>query len=319
MNHYQARKNRLGLCLQKLPARTETFITGIVLAVLIAVSAGIAQAQAINEGFDDVSTLPGKGWVQINRSNPPGPGIWSQGNPAVFPAQSGAATDSYTAVTFQSSEGSGTISNWLITPQVTLNNGDVFTFYTRKVDGEVDFPDRLELRLSTNGASTDVGTTATSVGDFTTLLLTINPTLAQNVYPTEWSQYTVTLSGLTTPATGRFAFRYFVTNGGTDASNSDYIGVDSVTFPFAPTAAPVYISGRVLTAGGSAVSGAVVTLTGADGTVKSVRTNAFGYYRIDDVEAMGTGVLTASAKRYSFDTQTVNLIDNLAEQNFIAR
>ena len=39
------------------------------------------------------------------------------------------------------------------------------------------FADRLELRLSTNGASTNVGTTTTSVGDFTTLLLTVNPLL----------------------------------------------------------------------------------------------------------------------------------------------
>src|SRR2546428_3306592 len=49
------------------------------------------------------------------------------------------------------------------------------SFYTRTVDMP-SFPDRLQVRMSTNGASSNVGTTATDVGDFTTLLLDINPT-----------------------------------------------------------------------------------------------------------------------------------------------
>ena len=49
------------------------------------------------------------------------------------------------------------------------------SFYTRTVDAPT-FPDRLQVRMSTNGASSNVGTTATDVGDFTALLLDINPT-----------------------------------------------------------------------------------------------------------------------------------------------
>ena len=63
---------------------------------------------------------------------------------------------------------------------MTLQNGVVLTFWTRTVDAPT-FPDRLQVRMSTNGASTNVGTTATDVGDFTTLLLDINPT-----YTTSW-------------------------------------------------------------------------------------------------------------------------------------
>src|SRR5262249_7199215 len=88
------------------------------------------------------------------------------------------------------------------------------------------FPDRLELRLSTNGASTNVGATDASVGDFSTLLLTINPALALNGYPSAWTQFNVAISGLSGSTAGRFAFRSSVP--GTDV-NGDYIGIDTLT------------------------------------------------------------------------------------------
>ncbi|HEY9248005.1 MAG TPA: choice-of-anchor J domain-containing protein, partial [Rariglobus sp.] len=121
------------------------------------------------------------------------------------------------------------ISNWLQTPAVTIANGDVLTFYTRKPAPD-SYADRLEIRLSTNGTSTDIGAGGTSVGDFTTLVLSINPTLSLGVYPTGWTQYTVTISGLAAPVQGRLAFRYFVTSGGPSGANSDYIGIDTVSY-----------------------------------------------------------------------------------------
>src|SRR5262249_12598695 len=81
---------------------------------------------------------------------------------------------------------------------------------------------------SANGSSLDVGTTDMSVGDFTTLLLSINPNLDPGGYPTDWTQYSVVLSGLPGLTTGRFAFRYFVTDGGIGGNNSNSIGVDLV-------------------------------------------------------------------------------------------
>jgi uncharacterized repeat protein (TIGR01451 family) len=83
--------------------------------------------------------------------------------------------------------------------------------------------------MSTNFGSTDVGSTAASVGDFTTLLLDINPTYVDN-YPHAWTKYTVTISGLGTPKVGRLAFRYFVEGGGPDAARSDYIGIDDFQY-----------------------------------------------------------------------------------------
>ncbi|MCX8020492.1 MAG: T9SS type A sorting domain-containing protein [Chitinophagaceae bacterium] len=188
-----------------------------------------ANTVLFSESFNTVSPLPA-GWASQNRSQPLGTTDWFQGVPSIFPSQSGAP-NAYIAANWQNTDpnGVGTISNWLFTPTVTIKNGDFLTFWTRTVS-PAQYPDRLEVRMSTNGSSTNVGTTATSVGDFTTLLLTINPNLTTTGYPTSWTQYTVTVSGLSGPVTGRFAFRYFVTNGGGLGANSDYIGIDEVSF-----------------------------------------------------------------------------------------
>ncbi len=198
------------------------------------------QAQAINEGFESVAGLPAAGWFSVNRSQPLGAGAWSQcGGTAIPPAQAGPAT-SCALVNFTSTTGVGTISNWLVAPTVTLNNGDTVSFYTRASRNL--FPDRLQLRMSTSGSSTDVGTTATSVGVFTSLLVDIDPTYL-GTYPIVWTQYTATVSGLSGPTSGRFAFRYFVESGGPDGDNSDIIGID--TFAYTP--------GQVLTPGDAPV------------------------------------------------------------------
>ena len=106
----------------------------------------------------------------------------------------------------------------------------MLTFYTRTPDvGEQLFPDRLQARMSTNGASTNVGTTATDVGDFTNLLLDINPTY-DDQYPHVWTLFTVTISGVPSGTTGRLAFRYFVEDAGFLGANSNYIGIDRAVY-----------------------------------------------------------------------------------------
>jgi PEP-CTERM motif len=195
----------------------------IVAGVCLGAAPSASAAPLLTEGFDNVSTLAGAGWALINNSAPAGATNWFQGNGGVFPAQSGAA-NSYIASNFLAAGAGGNISNWLLTPELTLNNGDALSFWTQSDGGS--FPDRLEVRFSGNGSSTNVGATDASVGDFTTLLLTINPALSTGGYPTGWTQYTVTLSGLGGATAGRFGFRYFVTN--TDV-NGNYIGVDTVS------------------------------------------------------------------------------------------
>ena len=132
----------------------------------------------ISEGFDDITALPD--WAIINHSEPLGVTDWFQGNDTVFPAHTGDPT-SYIGANFNNTS-DGTISNWLLIPVVTIVNGNSVTFWTRTVTGS-NFPDRLQVRASTAGDSTDVGTSSTDVGDFTHLLLDINPTYTLHNYP----------------------------------------------------------------------------------------------------------------------------------------
>ncbi len=179
-----------------------------------------------SEGFDDITILPG--WAMDNNPDVPGATDWFQGNDTVFPAHAGAPT-AYIGANFNNTGGSQ-ISNWLMTPELDLSNGDVLRFWTRTVTGST-FPDRLQVRLSLAGASVDVGTAPLDVGDFTTLLLDINETLTAGGYPDVWTPYTVTLSAIPAGSTGRLAFRYYVpTDAGPTGSNSNYIGIDTVDF-----------------------------------------------------------------------------------------
>ena len=207
--------------------------------LLFAGLSGAACAQSFTEGFDDITLLAGSGWFIQNNSTPVGSISWFQGvpttatpTPGPFNAYTGAV-NSYIGVNFNSTGSTGTISNWLVAPNRTLRNGDVFTFYTRKPTigaGQTDYPDRLEVRLSTNGASTNVGAGAAGVGDFSTLMLSVNPTLVAGGYPQTWTQYTITISGLPAPTSGRLAFRYYVTGAGSLGTNSDYIGIDQAVY-----------------------------------------------------------------------------------------
>ncbi len=189
-------------------------------------------AQSITENFDDITTLTAAGWVTQNLSSPVGTTNWFQGTSVAgggpFDAYNGAASAYIGANYNNTTGGTGIISNWLIMPNRTLRNGDVLTFYSRKPTG-TDYPDRLEVRMSPNGLSTSAGL-GSSVGDFTILLFSINPTLVTGVYPTAWTLYTVTISGLPAPTSGRLAFRYYVTGAGPTGTNSDYIGIDAVNY-----------------------------------------------------------------------------------------
>jgi hypothetical protein len=216
-----------------------TLLIGSVTALMVSTMPP-AGAANLSEGFDTI-TLPG--WQKLNLSSPVGTTGWFQGNPAVLVAQSGAATNSYIGANFNNTTGTNTISDWLVMPQqTTLSSNDTLSFWTR-VPTTSPFPDRLEVRLSSNG-SCSPGSTATGVGDFTTLLTSVNPTLAVNGYPQVWTQITTPLTGVVGDATGCLAFRYFVTSGGPTGGNSNYIGIDTVSFTDLPLdSAPVVTIG----------------------------------------------------------------------------
>ncbi len=176
-------------------------------------------AVLLSEGFDSLAALPGAGWSFQNNSVPLGVTNWFQGNTAVFPAAAGPA-DSYAAANFNNAEfpAGGRISNWMITPEVSLDQPSSLEFALRLFgDG---FLDTVEVYLSTAGASTDVGATSTSTGVFSLL------SAYANAGPDSgWVNATIGLSGFGPGTTGRLAFRYFVEDSAVDGN---YVGIDSV-------------------------------------------------------------------------------------------
>jgi hypothetical protein len=240
LNGYQYRAVYSGACtgasFSSAATLTVTALTPVVTPSSAAICNGSVQQLSLTntlgntaawtEGFN--GTIPPTGWVTQNNSSPLGTTGWFAGSAATFPSFSGAG---YIAANYENTDpvGSGTISNWLISPVQNLKNGDLITFYSR-IPAGTEYPDRLEVRLSSAGTSSNVGATATSVGDFSTLLLSINPTLVTGVYPKVWTQFTATVSGLAAPTSGKIAFRYFVTDGGGNAANSNYIGIDDVSY-----------------------------------------------------------------------------------------
>jgi hypothetical protein len=206
----------------------------ILLFISFLTAFGSVKAQnLVTENFD---VFPAA-WTKLNLSSPAGTNAWANGAAANIAniaggagAYNGTAATSYAYVNFNSTTGTGVISNWLITTPISLMNGDVISFYAVKglSGGATVYPDALQMRISTLGAASALPTGTTGVGDFTTLAVDINPApLTTTGFATTWTLYSYTVTGLPTATSCRVAFRYTVpTSAGPSGNNSDQIGVD---------------------------------------------------------------------------------------------
>lgn len=91
-----------------------------------------------------------------------------------------------------------------------------------------------------------------------------------------------------------------------------------VAAPLAPLAANVSVSGRTVTNNGASLRNAVIVLTDSAGVSRSVRTNAFGYFRFDEVEAGQTYVFEIRSKQFQFVTQILTITEEIADLEFVA-
>src|SRR5271165_3647866 len=222
---------------------------------------GYGQLNTLTEGFDttgnSVPTPTGifaqsQPWINVNNSDVPNTTAfnWEQGDSGTFiwTAQSPVgSTTSFAQVSFLSTNGS-ILSDWLLTPVLTLEAGATFSFYTVAVKGTT-FANDLQVYISTSGSSTNVGSDAQTPtgGDFTLLPGgDLNPTLSPTGYPLTqpdgWTLETFTLTSaeIGTTTTGRIGLRYYIPN---TAKQGSEIGVD--TFSFAdPTIFTRTVSGN---------------------------------------------------------------------------
>ena len=238
----------------------------LLLSLSLIAAFGTAQAQTnvFAFGFDGTTdAMVAAGWSRSNQSTSPSTTLWTiatytpvvvsttppvvqptpfqtqaytNGQTAPVPLGQAGGANSFALVNYTSSSSAlangATISNWLFTPIVNVQNGDVVTFYSRigkySATNTASFADNLQLRMSTNGGFTTAPSTGpTDLGDYTNLLVDINPNFNLTSYPATWTQYSYTVAGLDGPTDVKFAFRYYVINGGPNGTNSDIIGLDS--------------------------------------------------------------------------------------------
>jgi hypothetical protein len=83
-------------------------------------------------------------------------------------------------------------------------------------------------------------------------------------------------------------------------------------------AASVPVSGRVTNADGMAISKARVVLTDPTGVSRTVLTNAFGYYRFNDIEVGRNYIFEVGSKRYNFNSQVIFVTEGIDDLNFTA-
>jgi hypothetical protein len=196
--------------------------------------------QSFGEEFDTVAVSLNRGWVTRNVSEPKGPNVWQQGgdvNPWFAPFSSSGSYAGFIGADYTStSAAQGIISNWLISPVITMQNGDKIVFHTRgliyaaSATDSTDYANRMQVRINAMNDGTNVGSGA-DAGDFKITLLDINPFYVEyhtnpamydpTAYPARWTRFEATVSGLNNPVKGRFAFRYFVTDAGSNGRASE--------------------------------------------------------------------------------------------------
>ncbi|HEU4573957.1 MAG TPA: choice-of-anchor J domain-containing protein [Chitinophagaceae bacterium] len=188
------------------------------------------------EEFTDFYGLSGKGWVVKDNTGLNNSNAYAQWDQGLFGYDKGGVWYGFTAYSYTNFEGefaysslsaeqaTQSISSWLITPVLSVKNGDKISFYARG-DTTGVFTDRMQV-LMNKSSSSNVGNSITSTGSFNTVLLDINSTQAPGGFPTTWTKYEYSFSGISGNIDTRIAFRHFVKNPG----NARGVGIDQFKF-----------------------------------------------------------------------------------------
>jgi len=194
---------------------------------------------SFTEEFVDVLNLSTTGWLFIDNSSSStstsGPyASWGQGQ---FTYDKGGSWYGFSAYSYNnniieyayssvsSDNTSYSVSGWIITPVLSVKNGDKISFYTRG-DTTQPFANRMQVRLAKTSSENLGSISALSTGYYTTVLFDINPNQALNGYPSTWTKFEYTFSGFSEETDIRIGFRNYLDKG----SQARGIGVDQFKF-----------------------------------------------------------------------------------------
>jgi hypothetical protein len=101
-------------------------------------------------------------------------------------------------------------------------------------------------------------------------------------------------------------------------TSNGLFGVSRLLNDLGPTAANVSVGGRVFDSHGNSVLRALVSVVDSSGNVRTAVTNSFGFYRFEALPAGDNYVFSVSAKEHQFQTQVLNVTEDLTNLNFTA-
>ncbi len=84
-----------------------------------------------------------------------------------------------------------------------------------------------------------------------------------------------------------------------------------------PAAAPVSVSGKVLTSDGRGLRNATVSMTNSAGTTVTTTTSSFGFFTFDSVPSGDTYTFRVNSRLFRFATRTVAVTDNVTLPDFV--
>lgn len=225
----------------------------------LASAPAIVDQSSFTEEFDTTAAALSRGWKIYNKSEPVGGSVWQDGGNILplFNSYSNYGSNvGFTGVDYLSTSAeAGIISQWLVSPVVFMQNGDKIVFYSKAqksigytADDSTDFANRLQLRVNTDNTNPELVGSGMDAGSFKTTLVDINPNyyewhknpgvyngvdntapMIAQAYPVEWTRFEGTVSGLNQPTNGRFAFRYYVIDGGSNGRGTG-VGIDKVEY-----------------------------------------------------------------------------------------
>ncbi len=146
---------------------------------------------------------------------------------------------------------------------------------------------------------------------------TANNTNSNTGYVTHYALLGTTYAGQTI----RIRFRTLVTSA---LEGPGQVEIDNVRLNapavLNPSAAEVSVGGQIKSANGTGIRNVAVSLTQTNGSTRTVKTNAFGYYNFEGIEVGQSVTLTVNSKRYTFanPTRIVSVSENVSDVDWTA-